>query len=96
MSAFTLENTQKMAHLARLSLSDEEMTRYSGQMKSILTFVEQLSEVNTDGVEPLANVANIPLFLRDDAVNDGGYQADVLSNAPESVEGYFVVQKVVE
>ncbi len=96
MSDFTLETTRKVAHLARLSLSDEELTKYAGQMKNILTFVEQLGEVDTRNVEPLANVANIPLFLREDVANDGGYQNAVLANAPESVEGYFVVQKIVE
>jgi aspartyl-tRNA(Asn)/glutamyl-tRNA(Gln) amidotransferase subunit C len=96
MSDFTLETARKVAHLARLSLSDEELTKYAGQMKNIIAFVEQLAEVNTTGVEPLANVAHIPLFLRPDAANDGGYQDAVLSNAPESVEGYFVVQKIVE
>jgi aspartyl-tRNA(Asn)/glutamyl-tRNA(Gln) amidotransferase subunit C len=96
MSTFTLETGRKVAHLARLSLSDEELAKYVPQMQQILTLVEQLDQVNTDNTEPLANVANIPLKLRDDVVNDGGYQAAVVANAPESVEGYFVVQKVVE
>ncbi len=96
MPTFDLNTAQKVAHLARLALSDEEMAAYAPQMGQILAFVQQLSQVNTDQVEPLANVANIPLRLRDDVVSDGGYQSDILLNAPEAVEGYFVVQKVVE
>jgi aspartyl-tRNA(Asn)/glutamyl-tRNA(Gln) amidotransferase subunit C len=96
MSTFSLATAEKMAHLARLSLSEEELVKYAGQMQQILAFVEQLAQVDTSNTEPLANVANIPLKLREDVVNDGGYQADVLANAPEAVEGYYVVQKVVE
>lgn len=96
MSDFTLETTRKVASLARLALTDEEMTKYAEQMKNIINFIEQLKEVDTSNIEPLANVVDIDLFLRDDIVNDGGYQADVLANAPEELEGFFVVQKVVE
>lgn len=96
MSDFTLEDTNKVARLARLELTEAEKTIYPGQMKNIINFVEQLKEVDTSTVEPLANVVDIELYLRPDVVNDGGYQAAVLQNAPEELEGFFVVQKVVE
>lgn len=96
MSEFNLETTRKVAALARLALTDDEITKYATQMKNIINFVEQLKEVDTSTVEPLANVAEIDLFLREDVVNDGNQQAAVLANAPEELEGFFVVQKVVE
>lgn len=92
----TLDDVRKNARLARLELTPEEEAKYPTQMASIINFVEQLKEVDTANVEPLANVVDIDLFLRPDVVSDGGYQADVLANAPEALEGFFVVQKVVE
>lgn len=96
MTEFNLDAARKVATLARLSLSEQELSLYAGQMQNILKFVEQLAEVDTSGIEPLANVTEIPLFLRDDVVNDGNQQQAVLANAPESMEGFFVVPKVVE
>ncbi len=96
MTTLTLDDVRKNARLARLQLSPEEEARYQSQMSNIINFVEQLKEVDTAAVEPLANVVDIDLFLRDDVVNDGGYQSDILANAPEALEGFFVVQKVVE
>ena len=61
-----------------------------------MKFIEQLGEVNTDKVEPLASVVNIELEWRKDAVTDGGIPEAVLANAPEALEGFFVVPKVVE
>jgi aspartyl-tRNA(Asn)/glutamyl-tRNA(Gln) amidotransferase subunit C len=89
-------NVPKIARLARLALPEAEMTRKGEQIKGILSWVEQLAEVKTDGVEPLANVADIELTLRKDAVTDGDAPDKVLSNAPEKVEGFYVVPKVVE
>ena len=96
MTAFNTDTAKKVANLARLSLTDDEITKYAGQMGNILKFVEQLATVNTDNVAPLANVVDISLHLRDDVVTDGNVQTGVLANAPETVEGYFVVQKIVE
>jgi aspartyl-tRNA(Asn)/glutamyl-tRNA(Gln) amidotransferase subunit C len=86
----------KVARLARLDLPEAEMKRKGGQIKGILSWVEQLAEVNTDGVEPLANVADIELILREDEVTDGDDSGKVLANAPEAVEDFYVVPKVVE
>lgn len=86
----------KVANLARLKVSDEEAERYGKQLSNIMTFVEQLNELDTDHVEPLASVVDITLRLREDKVTDGGYQKEILANAPEALEGFFVVPKVVE
>lgn len=94
--ALDKDTVRKIARLGRLALSDAELERMGAQVSGILKWVEQLSEVNTDNIEPLANVANIELKLRADAVTDGGYPDDVLANAPEESQGFFVVPKVVE
>lgn len=86
----------KVANLARLEMSDEELEKYGPQLSNIINFVEQLAEVDTENVEPLASVVDITLRLRSDEVTDGGYQKEILANAPESLEGFFVVPKVVE
>lgn len=94
--SITKETVRKVAGLARLKLNEEELERFTPQVAGIVKWVEMLSEVNTDNVAPLANVVNIDLKLRPDAITDGGYQTKILANAPESVEGFFVVPKVVE
>lgn len=87
---------RKVASLAQIEMSDEELDKYVPQLNNIIGWVEQLAEVDTDNVEPLANVVNIKLELREDKITDGGYQEDILTNAPESLEGFFVVPKVIE
>lgn len=91
-----IDTVRKVARLARLDLSESELEAARIKLSTIMKFVEQLGEVNTDNVEPLANVVDIKLRLREDEVTDGGIQADVLANAPEAMEGFFVVPKVVE
>lgn len=91
-----LKTVKKVAALARLEMEDSELAAVQAKLGSIMKFVEQLGEVNTDNVEPLANVVDIKLRLRDDIVNDGGQQQAILANAPEAMEGFFVVPKVVE
>lgn len=88
--------TQKVARLARIRLKDGEDEKYANELNGILQWIDMLDEINTDGVEPLANVANIELKLREDKITDGGIQKDILANAPETLEGYFVVPKVIE
>lgn len=87
---------KKVANLARLAITEAEQDKFAAQLGGILKWVDMMAEVNTDNVAPLANVVNIDLKLRPDAVNDGGAQSDVLANAPESLEGFYVVPKVVE
>lgn len=90
------ETVRKVAGLARLKLNEQELEQFTPQVAGIVKWVEMLGEVNTDNVAPLANVVNIDLKLRPDTVSDGGYQKEILANAPEAVEGFFVVPKVVE
>ena len=91
-----IQTVKKVATLARLEMNEAELAAVQAKVGNIMKFVEQLGEVNTDNVEPLANVVDISLRLREDVVNDGGQQEKVLANAPESMEGFFVVSKVVE
>lgn len=91
------QKVKKVARLARIRMDDEtEIEQRAEQLSKIIGFVEQLSEVNTDNVEPLANVGDIALHIREDVVNDGACPEKVLHNAPEETQGYFVVPKVVE
>ncbi|HSV30366.1 MAG TPA: Asp-tRNA(Asn)/Glu-tRNA(Gln) amidotransferase subunit GatC [Candidatus Omnitrophota bacterium] len=87
---------RSIAELARIEVPDEELEHLAGELSNILTFVEQLSEVNTDGVAPMTSVAAMTLPMRKDEVTDGGQVDAVLANAPEPAEGFFTVPKVVE
>ena len=91
-----IQTVKKVATLARLEMQDRELEAVRVKLGNIMKFIEQLGEVNTDNVEPLANVVDIKLRLREDVVNDGNIQEKVLANAPETMEGFFVVSKVVE
>ncbi len=90
------ETVAKVARLSALEMSEAQMEKFVPQLGKIMGFIEQLSEVNTDNVEPLANVVNIDLALRKDEVTDGNCAEAVLANAPEETQGFFVVPKVVE
>ena len=90
------EQVRHIAKLARLAMSDEDLDRLLPELNNILGWVEQLGEVNTDGVEPLATVIDQKLRLRDDIVNDGNIRDDILANAPEAQHGFFAVPKVIE
>jgi aspartyl-tRNA(Asn)/glutamyl-tRNA(Gln) amidotransferase subunit C len=85
-----------VAKLARLALSDAELDKMVPELNNILGWVEQLAEVNTDGVEPLSAVIDLKLRLRDDVVNDGDVRDKVLANAPDAQHGFFAVPKVIE
>ena len=89
------KTTLKIAKLTRLKIEDDEITELSTQLSSILDWVEQLNEVNTDNIEPLSNVSISELPLRKDKETNENKSDDVLSNAPEKLENYFVVPKVV-
>ena len=85
-----------VARLARLALGDDEIAKMVPELNNILSWVEQLGEVDTDGVEPLTAVIENHLRLRDDVVNDGDCRDDVLKNAPDAQHGFFAVPKVIE
>jgi aspartyl-tRNA(Asn)/glutamyl-tRNA(Gln) amidotransferase subunit C len=90
------EQVRHIAKLARIAMSDEELGRLLPELNNILGWVEQLGEVNTDGVEPLTAVIDQKLRLRDDVVNDGNIRDQILANAPEAQHGFFAVPKVIE
>ena len=88
--------TLKIAKLCRIRIKEHEIKELSIQLSSILDWVEQLNEVDTDNVEPLNNVSMADLPLRKDKENIEDKSNEVLSNAPEQVENYFVVPRVIE
>ena len=90
------EQVRHIAKLARIAMSDEELDRLLPELNNILGWVEQLGEVDTDGVEPLATVIDQKLRLRDDVVNDGNIRDAILANAPAAQHGFFAVPKVIE
>lgn len=92
----TPEIVKKVGKLSRLYLSEQDVDHYTKELNGILGWVEQLQEVNTDGVEAMAAVGNMTLRFREDVVNDGGQQEAVLKNAPAADYGCFVVPKVIE
>ena len=92
----TSQQVRHIAKLARIAMSDDELERLVPELNNILGWVEQLSEVNTDGVEPLTAVIDQKLRLRDDVVNDGNIRDEILANAPEAQHGFFAVPKVIE
>ena len=87
---------KKVARLARIRISDGEVETLSGELSKIMAMIEQLSEVNTDGVEPMTSVIEMQMPEREDKVTDGGIPEKILANAPEQTAGFFVVPKVVE
>ena len=90
------KTVRKVARLANIEIADEDITPIGAKLSGILEWVEQLSEVDTNNVEPLANVVNNELALRKDEVTDGACANKVLANAPEETQGFFVVPKVVD
>ena len=86
----------KIAKLSRIKINESEINELSSQLSSIVDWVEQLNEVNTDNVEPLSNVSMAKLPLRKDIENLKDNSEEVLSNAPDKLEKYFAVPKVVE
>ena len=90
------DQVRHIAKLARIAMSEAELERLGPELNAIIGWVEQLGEVNTDGVEPLTAVIDQKLRLRDDAVTDGDIRDDVLANAPDAQHGFFAVPKVIE
>jgi aspartyl-tRNA(Asn)/glutamyl-tRNA(Gln) amidotransferase subunit C len=89
-------DVRRIAHLARISLDESRVEPMRAEINEILQWVEQLGEVNVEGVEPMTSVTPTKLKMRKDAVTDGGYPERVLQNAPQTDDGFFIVPKVVE
>ncbi len=85
-----------IARLARIHVPEDDRAHLARELSNILTWVEQLGEVDTEGVAPMTSVVEVALPRRADAVTDGGAAEDVLANAPKRDDGFFVVPKVVE
>ena len=87
---------KRIGRLARIRVEENEVEKYQGELNAILGFVEQLGEVNVDGVEAMTSVTPMQLRRRDDVISDGGYPDKIVKNAPLSEDNFFMVPKVVE
>ena len=94
--AIDKDTARRVAHLARIEVAESELDRVASELSGILGFMEQLNEVDVDGIEPMTGVEPMRLKRREDVVTDGDQQAAVLANAPDAREGFFAVPKVVE
>ena len=94
--SITEDQARKVAHLARIAVQDEALPALAAELNGILHFMEQLNEVDVDGVEPMTGVEPMRLKRREDVVTDGDMQIRILRNAPDAREGFFAVPKVVE
>ena len=92
----TADIVRHVAKLARIAMTDAEIAELVPELNNILGWVDQLAEVDTDGVEPLTAVIDLKLRLRDDVVTDGNVRDKVLANAPDAQHGFFAVPKVIE
>jgi aspartyl-tRNA(Asn)/glutamyl-tRNA(Gln) amidotransferase subunit C len=91
-----IEIVRRVARLARIAVTAEDAERMTGELNAILGFVEQLNEVDVEGVEPMTSVIPMEMKKRQDAVTDGNKASDVVANAPATEENFFLVPKVVE
>lgn len=94
--SITETEARKVAHLARIAVADEALPALAAELNGILHFMEQLNEVDVEGVEPMTGVEKMRLKRREDVVTDGGMPDAILRNAPDAREGFFAVPKVVE
>lgn len=94
--SITEDQARKVAHLARIAVDDAALPALARELSGILDFMEQLNEVDVDGIEPMTGVTPMRLKRREDVVSAGGVPEQILSNAPNAREGFFAVPKVVE
>ena len=94
--AIDAATVRRIAHLARIKTPEDRLEPLAQELNGILNWIEQLDQVDVEGVEPMTSNVAQPLRLRDDVVTDGDKRDAVLSNAPKSADGFFVVPKVVE
>lgn len=94
--AIDAATVRRVAHLARIRTPEDRLEPLAAELNGILGWIEQLNEVDVEGVEPMTSNVARPLRLRDDVVTDGNKVEAVLSNAPRAADGFFVVPKVVE
>lgn len=94
--AIDKQTARRVAHLARIEVDEAGLEPLARDLSRIIDFMDELSEVDVDGVEPMTSVTPMRLKMRDDAVTDGDRRDDILRNAPDAREGFFAVPKVVE
>jgi aspartyl-tRNA(Asn)/glutamyl-tRNA(Gln) amidotransferase subunit C len=94
--AIDAATVKKVARLASIRVAEERLAPLAAELSGILAWIEQLNEVDTEGVAPMASTEAVKLPMRDDVVTDGGDPAVVLANAPKTERGFYVVPKVVE
>ena len=94
--AIDVDTVRKVARLARIAEPEERLAGLAQELTGIVAWIEQLQEVDVEGVEPMTSSVAMPLPLREDVVTDGGDAARVLANAPRTADGFFIVPKVVE
>ena len=87
---------RRIAHLARIAVAEDEVEHLKNELNGILAFVEQLQEVEVEGVEPMTSVTPMAMKKREDVVTDGGIADDIVKNAPATEDHFFLVPKVVE
>ena len=92
----TKDDVRKVARLSRIAVAEENLETLASELPGIMGWIEQLNEVDVEGVAPMTSVVASTLPMRDDVVTDGDIQEQVLANAPKSDEGFFVVPKAVE
>ncbi|WND02456.1 Asp-tRNA(Asn)/Glu-tRNA(Gln) amidotransferase subunit GatC [Temperatibacter marinus] len=96
MSEIDKATVAKIARLSRIKIDEEKQAALAGELNNILGWIEQLEEVDTDGIEPMASVVDTKLKWRTDVITDGDKQESVLKNAPKAEYGFFAVPKVIE
>jgi aspartyl-tRNA(Asn)/glutamyl-tRNA(Gln) amidotransferase subunit C len=94
--AIDASTVRKVARLARIAEPEEKLEPLARELSGIMAWIEQLNEVDTDGVAPMTSAVSMPMPMRDDVVTEGGDPDKVLSNAPKTKDHFFVVPKVVE
>jgi aspartyl-tRNA(Asn)/glutamyl-tRNA(Gln) amidotransferase subunit C len=94
--AIDVATVRKVARLARIAEPEEKLETLAKELSGIMSWIEQLGEVDTDGVEPMTSAVHMPAPMRDDVVTEGGDPEVVLSNAPKRAGNFYVVPKVVE
>jgi aspartyl-tRNA(Asn)/glutamyl-tRNA(Gln) amidotransferase subunit C len=90
------ETIRRVARLARIAVREDEVAHLQGEVNAVLAFVEQLNEVNVEGVEPMTSVTPMEMKKRADVVTDGNIVGDILANAPATEKHFFLVPKVIE
>ena len=91
-----ISTARKVAHLARIAVKEEDLPALAGELSAVLAFMEQLNEVDVEGVEPMTSVTPMQMKKRQDGVTDGEIADDIVANAPATEGHFFLVPKVVE